>query len=307
MKKAAILSFLCIMLSCETEQSTVPDSNNLTIVGYAYKVFNGNDQVTDSTFYGINNNRIVSASGLNLATQQTNSATYSYQSDKIDEITNFMNGQMTSKRTFTYAGDNLSEMILETQSQNGASYEKWTFDHSAADTIFLTHSRSSDGINFDNTVSDSKIVLDDHDNRVYFENFDHINQEITAVTMAFDSNDNPVSENYLTYLNGNFVSTQTLSITHDGTVNSLYELLENTYGKKTLMLTYHLRTNAINQINARNISPNNIDSFSTTLSGQFSFQITNQIGQGGFSEMNQFKSFSGATLLRHFETNFLLN
>lgn len=307
MKKAALLSFLCIMLSCETEQSTAPEANNPAIAGYAYKVFNGNDNVTDSTFYGINNNRIVSASDLNLVTQETNSATYSYQSDKIDEVINSRNGQMTSKRTFTYAGDDLSEMVLETQSQNGASYEKWTFDHNAADTIFLTYSRSSDGINFDNTVSNSKIVLDGNDNRVYFENFDHINQEITAVTMAFDSNDNPVSENYLTYLNGSFVSTQTLSSTHDGTMNSLYEILENTYSKKTLMLTYHLRTNAINQINARAISPNNIDSFSTTLNGQISFQITNQIGQGGFSEMNQFKSFSGTTLLRHFETNFLLN
>jgi len=307
MKKLSLLSLLCFVLACETEESTPPDANDLTIVGYAYKTFNADNNVTDSTFYELDNNRIVSASGLNLLSQQTNSATYSYQSDKIAEVTNFRNGQMTSIRTFSYAGDDLSEMLLETQTQNGATYQKWTFDHSAAVTVFLTHSSSSNGINFDNALNDSKVILDGNDNRVYFENFNHANQEITAVSMSFDGDDNPVSENYMSYLNGSFVSTLTLSGTHDGTVNSLYEIRASTYGKKTLMLLYHLQTNAVNQINARTISPNNIDSFATTLNGDFSFEITNQIGQGGFSEMNQFKSYAGSTLLMHFETEFLTN
>ena len=303
MKQLSLITLLCLIFSC-SEDASIPSGveDEPSLFGYTFKTFNLNQEVLDSTYYELDNNRIISFSGLNLVSQQTSSATFTYESDKISQISRFTDGALQSRRTFQYSGDDLTELLIEINN----CYHKISFDYTAADTIKVEHRGSNDGIDFDIQFADSKIVLDANDNRIYFEDFDYANQESSAVQMDFDVNNNPISETFLTDFGNGLNPTFTNTLTFESSRNTLYEINENTYGKRTLMLLYHLQTNAVNQINARTIAPNNIGSFSSTFGSQFSTVIINQIGLGDYAELNNFKTFINATLINEFELEFLI-
>jgi hypothetical protein len=98
---------------------------------------------------------------------------------------------------------------------------------------------------------------------------------------------------------GQQIPTTLNSASYTTNLNPLLLIFEKTYGRKTLMLLYHLQTNAINNINLRTISTNTIETYVTTFDLQTQFEINNTSLSNNFVNGSDYKTlYAGSTFSR---------
>ncbi|MDG5490117.1 hypothetical protein [Psychroserpens sp. SPM9] len=306
----SISIFTLSCLSCSSDDPEVA-ANEPRLTNYIYKTYNVSNTpntVLDSTNYSIEDNKIVSASGLNLETSFQRNSTYTYLDDKIDKIQSFSNGLLTRVQSFTYdANDDLIAYLsesIDTDNQS-SSFEKHEFTHTT-DTIFSSTTRSSDGINFDTNVSEAKIVLDANNNRTYYEMYSHFNEETTFEINTYDANSNLINEaKYLILDNGNEVLSFENNVATNNSENLFYSINETTFTRKNLMLLYHLQSNAVNTINGKSITPNAIITFASTWGNSFAtFEILNTTNDTGLTIYSDFKTTIAGNLISRFSQDY---
>lgn len=323
MKKLALVPLLCLFIACSNDNSPIPsefeereeqedvdDSSTLNtdsiLNGYTFKDFNTNNgRILDSCFFELEDNRIVYATEVEMGIQRFTTNEYTYIGDNISEITTFRNGEMTRKRNFSYRGNRLTEMLYEVANSSNSQFYKYTFTHTA-DTIFMTHRFSGNGVDYEREVDDAKLLLDENDNLLFYENYNYERGETVRIRLAFDAQYNPVSEVHSTVVDNVEVPLRTDNISFDESRNPVYDAVMNTYGKKTTMLLYHIQVNDLSMINARVISPNALNRFqSNALENRFTFEINNEVNEDGFSELCSYKTFTQGNLTRHIEIEFI--
>lgn len=283
------------MIACTNDYNSIDDINNdsISINNYIYKVYNTqNNTVNLSTDFQLIDNRISSYQGINFQTNQSSSGNYIYDDEKIVEILKFIDGDFISKQNFTYDSQgNLIELLTSVHNSNQNTYSKHSFNHTL-DTIFIEHRKSLDGNNFDIKLTDIKILIDENDNRTYFERYDYVNDTTTKERLEFDSHQNLIEEVIVNvYNDGTEIDEITNTISYDNSINSLYEINSKMLSRKNLILTYHIfKNSSINSINAKRIAPNNIINFDTTFGNSVgNFKFENDINDNGFSQKNIFE------------------
>lgn len=307
------LSIFLIFSSCSNEvldEGLIID-NQVALSDYIFKTFNVSNTpntVIDSINFQIENNRIINSTGMNLETLNQNSSSYIYTNDRISEIESFTNGVLSRVQSYTYdTNGNLTEFLSEVINSNnqGSSFNKHTFNHTS-DTIFSSWRRSSNGTDFNINITDSKIVLDANENRVYYEEFDYLNNEIKSETNSYDNNSNSVNDSKYININGNTILLFENNYTTSSSENLLNRINEATYTRKNMMLLYHLQSDAINSINARNISKNILTTFSSTFGNSFvDFEILNTTDDNNLTTLSDFRSIVSGNLFTRFTQEFI--
>jgi len=313
MKKSFFtLSLIAILSSCANQDDSTPTVTAPTanITNYVYKTYNTTNTpntVINTTTYKIANNKISDYTGENLQTGQMSSGTYNYVNNKIDEILKYREGLLVEKLNFSYVNGRLSEYLQESinTSTQESFFNKHTFTH-AIDTTYVEWRRSSDfGVTFDIPVSDIKMVLDSNANRTYFEDYDYINDDTDSKKNSYDGNNNMINEeSFDIYNNGTIINSLTNTMTYEASENPLYLIYNATYGRDNLMLLYHLESNAINNINPKAISPNSLESFSSTFGNTFTYEISNT-ELGGYVTSNNFETYNSGTQFSRFQIEYL--
>ncbi|WP_299338496.1 hypothetical protein [uncultured Psychroserpens sp.] len=287
--------------SDETQTPNDPPETNVLISEFTYSEVSPLTQETSvSKNYLLENNKIMSsthfAQSFNPGVDDvmTNDV-YSYANDQISEITTFDNGSVIRNIKYIYdSNGDLTEYINRFNNLNTQQsfYDKHTLTHTA-DTVFVERRRSTDGINYNTLVSDLKMVLDLNDNRTYFQTFNYINinDQIEIKSNSYDANNNMVSQETSTiYPDGSTffsnLQTYTYNLNHK---NTLHYINENTFGRKNIMLLYHLELDVLNNFNPKMLSPNTMIDFSLTSPGSITFPIdinstTNDEGYATFDE-----------------------
>lgn len=309
-KYIALLVFINLT-SCSNE-SIDNNSESIILTNYIYKnynVTNTPNTVIDSTNYQIFDNKIISSSGLNIENLDERTSTYSYSDSKIEEIQSFIEGSLNRSQSYSYdTNGNLIEYLtvsfnIDSQPSN---YERHTFNHTS-DTIFSSWKRSDDGINYNINVSDSKIVLNENDNRTYFEAYNYFNNETSIEVNNYDTNFNITNDSkYLRMENGNNTLSFENNYTYNTTLN-LYNLInEATFTRKNLMLLFHLQSNAINNINAKSISRNNLATFESTWGNSIAnFEITNTTDENNSSLFSDYKTIIAGNTFARFTQEYI--
>lgn len=288
--------------SDETQTPNDPPETNVLISEFTYsEVSPLTQEISISRNYLLENNKIISstyfAQSFNPGVDDvmTNDV-YSYANDQISEITTFDNGSVIRNIKYIYdSNGDLTEYINRFNNLNTQQsfYDKHTFTHTA-DTIFVERRRSTDGVNYDTPVSDIKMVLDSNDNRIYFQTFDHINinDQIEITRNIYDANNNMTNqETSASFPDGStFFSNQQIFTYNSNHTNTLQYIFEDSYGRKNLMLLYHLESNALNAFNARLLSPNSIIGFNIVTSGNIIFptEINSIINEEGYAIFDEY-------------------
>lgn len=312
-KQFLIYLLFIITSSCTSEIETLENSNNTNnLVNYIYKTYNTNNgQVLDSINFLIQENKILSSIKHNSLTSNIYKTTYHYQNENLIEIKSYLNNSLDVITTFSYDfNGNLTQYLKEninTINQN-SQFTKHDFIHNI-DTIFSTTKFSLDGVNFSNSQSEYKIVIDNDNNRIYFEDKDNINNETTYKISTYDANNNlELEEEYLSLENQENTLNYYLNHNYNSGSNLFYKVNKNTYSKKTLMLLYHLQSNAINNINSKSISPNTLSQFSTSFGNSaFNFQINNTTNNDNQTIFSDFKTLISNELISHFSQEFIFD
>ncbi|MCB0743768.1 MAG: hypothetical protein KDC67_07690 [Ignavibacteriae bacterium] len=315
MKDLVSILFIALMLSsCSNEDvSSDLQVNDPLLTNYIIKHFNVSNTpntVLDSTNYQISSERISSSFSLNFETLIQKMSNYNYVNNRIDNIQTFTNNTLTRIQSFNYnANNDLVEYLSESinNEDQTSTYEKHLFNHTT-DTIFVSWTRSDDGVNFDINVSDFKIVLDNNDNRTYLESYSYLNNETKFENGTYDSNSNIINElKYLRLSNGNDVLSFENNYTYNSTENLFYRINEATFTRKNLMLLYHLQSSAINNINAKSISKHIMTNYESTWGNSFAnFEISNITDDNANNIYSEFKTIIGSDLLSRFTQEFLI-
>lgn len=304
------LLFLVVLISsCSNEDTNDQNQDNpIAISHYVQKNYDLSGNVIRTTEYTLENNKIVNSLSTVLATSQTANSVYAYSNDKLASISNYSNGSLTSQSNYQYNSNNdLVEM--RQNSYNAANQittiQKHTFTHTS-DTIFSQWNRSTDGGATFSIITNLKIVLDQNNNRIFFEDNSIANENIDRVISTYDSNNNLINEQYVNVFPDGITSTYPTNIyTYTNQINPLSMVIEATYGRKTFMMLYHLQTNALNNINARNCTPNSMQSFSTDLGdGTITFEIENTPFDANYTKVSDYKTFNSGTLYTRFSLEY---
>uniref|UniRef100_UPI00404955F0 hypothetical protein n=2 Tax=Flavobacterium sp. TaxID=239 RepID=UPI00404955F0 len=306
MKKVTLLLLSFIVLSCSNDDNSNPPSaeEDVVINGYSHKIFNAaTGNLNFVTNYTLENGKLSAFEKLNSSNDVINTGNYSYTNNKISEINRYSLGVLNFKENYNYVNDDLVEILRETYASNGTDYQKISYNHTA-DTIFVTHTKSLDGINYDTLLMESKIVLDANDNRIYYESLDYFDMGTDINLMSYDANNNPISEVFQTKIGTTIVTNFTNTISYSNDLNSLYQILSDTYSKKTLMMTYQFQSLAINEINPKFLAVNNINTFNSTFSSDVSFQVSTVVNTNNYTQSATFKSFLNTGLFTHFELEY---
>jgi len=309
-KFIALVIFISLT-SCSNE-SIDNNSESIILTNYIYKnynVTNTPNTVIDSTNYQIVDNKIISSSSLNIETLIERTSTYSYSDSKIEEIQSFIEGSLNRSQSYSYNtnGDLIEYLTVafNTDSQP-SNYEKHTFNHTN-DTIFSSWKRSDDGINYNINVSDSKIVLNNNSNRTYFEAYDYFNNETNIEVNNYDTNFNITNDSkYLRMENGNDTLSFENSYTYNSSLNLFNLINEATFTRKNLMLLYHLQPNAVNNINAKSISRNNLATFESTWGNSIAnFEITNTTDENNNGLFSDYKTIIAGNTFARFTQEYI--
>jgi hypothetical protein len=304
-----LLLLLPFLFSCSDDDDNSGTDQELTLSGFVQKNYNVNSTpnvIIDSTYYQLQNNKIISIVRTNVATSVSNNTVYEYLGNKITNTTSFVNGVMSLKNNYLYdTNDKLIEFRQESYNPSNqiTVIQKHTFIHTQ-DTIFSQWKRSTNnGISFTD-IANFKIVLDQNNNRTYFEDHDMTNNSKERILTTYDANNNMLSEQCFNVLNnGDLILNLTNSATYSNFINPLALIMEATFGRKTLMLLYHLQTTAINNINSRNVSPKAMDSFITSFDG-IGFEITNTPFNNNVTQISDFKTLNSGSLIGRFSLEY---
>lgn len=299
-----VLSMIHMLPSCSNEKIAGSDNN---IYQFVQKNFNvSTNSVIDSTTYILENNKIKSSQRINIASNSTSNTDYTYTNGKISSTLGYVNSILRTKQQYFYENDNLTEFRIENYNATNTLTQitKHTFRHTA-DTIFSDWKRSTDGINY-NLISTSKIRIV-NSNRIFYESHDVINNETDREIMNFDTNGNPVSQQHFVKQQNSYVSTFTNTISFGNGLNTYSKIMNETIGRETLMLLYHLQSNAINEINAKSLSKNTIKTFTSTFDSNINFLIGNIINNQNFAKKIEYISTINGSTFTKFQHDFYFN
>jgi hypothetical protein len=303
------LLLLPFLFSCSNNDDNSGTDQEVTLSGFVQKNYNVSSTpnvIIDSTYYQLQNNKIISIVRTNVATSVSNNTVCEYIGNKIANTTSFVNGVMSSKNNYLYdTNDKLIEFRQESYNASNqiTAIQKHTFTHTS-DTIFSQWNRSvNNGVTYTN-IANFKIVLDQNNNRTYFEDQDMTNNSEERILTTYDTNNNMLSEQHFNVINnGDLFLNLSNSATYSNFINPLALIMEATFGRKTLMLLYHLQTNAINNINSRNISPKTMDSYITSFDG-IEFEITNTPFNNNLTQISDYKTLNSGSLLSRFSLEY---
>lgn len=311
MKKHLFLFFttLFILSSCSND---VSETNNLdvSVSGMIRKNYNTTTGgILNTTNYEIVDNKIESTTSTNSQTTDVSSSVFNYSGNRLSNIVNSQNSVVNAQYHYVYdTNDKLVEYRSEAINPSGqiTSINKHTFTHTS-DTIYSQWTRSLDAVTF-SLISNAKIVLDSNGNQTFIEVFDNLNNETDQIIKTYDSNNNIVKEDFYTLdQNGTPINTLTNTIDYSTSKNTLYYIMEKTYGKDVLMLLYPYAGSAINNIDVKSYSPNSISTFNTTFEGDLTFSITNLANENSFSEFDEFKTFVSSAIFGKFTYEYYFN
>ncbi|MBL4605078.1 MAG: hypothetical protein JKY02_05295 [Flavobacteriaceae bacterium] len=308
-----ILPVVAIFIACSENDPDISLIDNSTPVlrTFSYKTYNSTtNAVNRTTVYTLQDNKMVSSTTSTSALQQNNT-TYSYSNNQISVISTLIGGNLSSQQSYSYNGNNklieyLHEYIHPTTQQS--FFNRHTFTHTT-DTIFSEWKQSSDGMNFNDLIATYKIVLDNNSNRTYFEKNDLSNNEINVRINRYDINDNLIAEDHLIKdANNVLMNSQSTTITHETSLNLLSLVYQNTYGKETLMLLYHLlqRSTPLNYFASKAISNNSFKTFNATFVGnsQITFEFMNETGTNNYDYLNEYRTYNDGVLFSRFTVEF---
>ena len=305
-----LISLSVILLSCSGEIENEIEETSLSPTSFLSKNFDTGGEFlvySDSIHYILADNKISEYSGRIREGDIQLSGVYNYKNQKISEIVGLRNGQLVNRTNYTY--DDLENLIeYKITNIDVSSSEELFVRHSytyTSDTIFAITERSTDDVNY-NIRSNSKIVLDVNNNRTYYEKFDHPSNITDIIINTYDSRSNLIKEEF--YEENQSDPSRTLDITYDTSVNTLHQILAETFTKKTLMLTYHTQADALNRFTPRIVSPNNMTIFNSDFfEGIIRHDIENVINDSNFLEFSQFNIFINNNLQTSFNNEFFFN
>ncbi|MFN3753198.1 hypothetical protein [Flavobacterium sp.] len=306
-----LLMLVSLLFSCSNDDDGSGTNEEVSLSGFVQKNYNVSSSpnvIIDSIYYELQNNKILSAVRTNVSTSVSNNTAYDYIGNKIVSTSSFANGVMALKNNYVYdSNDKLIEFRQESYNTSNqiTAIQKHTFTHTQ-DTIFSQWNRSTNnGVSYTN-IANFKIVLDQNQNRTYFEEQDMINNAEERVLTTYDANSNILNEQYFNVgTNGELTLTLTNSATYSNFTNPLAVAMNATFGRKTLMLLYHLQTGAINNINARNLSPKTMSTFTTSFGGgEIGFEITNTPFDINFTQMSDYKTLNAGALFSRFSLEY---
>ena len=286
------LLFLLIVIlstfsSCTNDDSTQTDSN-INVSGIIRKNYNiTTGEILNATNYTLLDNKIQSTTSTSSLTAQVSNSVFNYSGDRLSGIVTSQNGIVTSRQHYIFNGDNkLVEYRSESIDPSGqiTSINKHIFTHTS-DTIFSQWTRSIDNLPTFSLISNTKIVLDPNGNQTFIEVYDNLNNETDQIRKTYDSNNNILTEDFYTLdQNGTPINTKSNTITYGTSKNTLYYVMEKTYGKDVLMLLYPYAGGAINNIDVKSYSPNSISTFNTTFGeGDVTFSASHTANQNNYS------------------------
>lgn len=300
---------LVVVSSCSNQESIESDQDNtVQISHYVHKSYDLSGNVIRTIEYSLENNKIMNSLSTVLATSQTANSIYTYSDDKLTTISNYSNGSLTSQSNYQYnANNDLVEMrqnSFNTANQI-TTIQKHTFTHTS-DTIFSQWNRSTDGGATYSNIANFKIVLDQNNNRVFLEEHNMTDGNTDRIVSTYDSNNNLINEQYFTVLaDGQITQSLTNAYTYTNQLNPLAIAIQATYGRKTFMMLYHLQTNALNNINARNCTPNSMQSYSTDFGdGIITFEIENTLFDSQYTKISDYKTFNSGALFSRFSLEY---
>lgn len=308
MKKIFILLFVLILISVVSSCSNDNNSNdNTNIYQFVQKNINANtNAIIDSTTYQLENNKIISSHRINIATGQTSNTDYAYSNGKISSTFGYVNSLLLSKQFYFYENNKLSELRMETYNSSNVLTQitKHTYTYTA-DTIFSDWKRSTDNINY-NLILKSKIKIE-NGNRAFYESDDVVNNETKQIIMNYDSNGNPLSQEHFIKQQGVYVSTLTNTMSYGNGINSFGKIMDETYGRETLMLLYHIQSNAINDINVKSFSNNTINTFVSTFDSTINFTVNNIINAQNYAKTSEYICTVSGSTYSKFQQDFYFN
>ncbi|OUR94469.1 hypothetical protein A9Q87_02185 [Flavobacteriales bacterium 34_180_T64] len=316
MKTLKVIASLLIVVnlnSCSDEPSNENIDEIPEVVGYTYQTYNLSTDpisVTNSREFTIENNKLQSYTNVNSQTSQVLSGSYNYSNDKISEILQYTDENLSSRKQFLYnSSGSLAEYNQETiDGSQLSSYIRIAFLHTN-DTIYGTALASTDGINFDFNLATAKFVLDSNKNRTYSEIYSYSNFETNIITNTYDANNNMVIENRFSKLeDGSFFNERSYTYTYENSLNTLAQIYDATFGRELLMLlNQHLEHggNATNYYNSKYISPNCFESHSSTLYGDIvSVEFDSILNENNFSVFNDYRTLANGELFSKFTYDF---
>ena len=301
--KTLLFSFIFLaFISCESDSDTeiTNPEDEVSIYYFIQRTLNNDGSTFSYSTYELANNRISSVSSSNM--QSTSE--YFYDNGKISSILNYTSGTLSAKSTFSYDNNNLVEYKIEKYNPDAINkIEKHTFLHTS-DTIFSEYTYSQDGTNYQ-LSKQSKIKLV-NDNRVYFEEANTTTTDIDVSEMTYDQNDNPLTET--TYLKFDNFPPTVAQMSYSNNKSSYGMIMKNTFGKKNLMLLYHLQTNAVNLFKVKILGNSNLVAYQTNwASDVYNFEVTNEVNQNNYNSKTVYKTYDNNGLLSSFEHEFFFN
>ena len=299
-----VFSLLSIVYSCSNNDNS---EDSTTIYQFVQKNINANtNSIIDSTTYQLYNDKIISSERINIATNQSSNADYTYTNGKISSIFGYVNSVLLSKQFYFYENNKLSEFRMESYNTTNVltQISKQTFTYTL-DTIFSEWKRSTDGINY-NLILKSKMKIENN-NRVFYESYSPINNENKRIIMDYDSNGNPLNQEYYIKQQDVYVSTQTNTMSYDNGINSFGKIMDETYGRETLMLLYHLQSNAINDINVKSLCKNTINTFVSTFDSTITFSVNSIVNTQNYAKKIEYISLVNGAIFSRFQQDFYFN
>ncbi|WP_299228526.1 hypothetical protein [uncultured Psychroserpens sp.] len=303
MKKSIFIiscfSALIIYACSSIEMNNQENEANINFTEFIYSVY---DPLTLNTFeqtnYLLEDHKITSSIYYRNSSNTTLTNTYIYLNDKISEIITYENNQVIKETNYNYDNSgNLVEYISKYNETDTLqlSYDKHTFNHTQ-DTIFVERKKSLDGINYDTQISTMKMILDENNNRVYFEAFDYIhNEQINIIKNTYDTNNNMIVEETSTQFEDGSASIISLdTYGYNTSINTLEVIYQKTFGRKNSMLLYHLEPQLLFNFNPRFISPNSINAFTSNSINieAFPVEFENTLNNDGYSILDDFIVYS---------------
>ncbi|WP_299834717.1 hypothetical protein [uncultured Tenacibaculum sp.] len=299
MRKIYFVLSIIFLAAC-SKQTDVPYINTNIVESFSITYFNITGIPLTTENFSLENNKIANVTILNHSNNEISNTTYNYSSDKLTKIVSTKNNVETSVTELVYNDNQLSEIsFIKNDNLDGTNILKVNYTNDLNSMLFSSKNNSND------EISNGTITLDTNNNRIYFEENDLINNQTKVIQTEYDTTNNPKKEIFFSKDNNTLHLNFSNTITHNSERNTLYNIYENTYSKRTLMLIYHLQSKAINNINTKNISPNIVSEFHSSFADNFQFKIDNTITNDGYLEKGIYKYYdNNSNLISHFEIEF---
>lgn len=307
-----VLLISLLVISCNNDDvNFVNDDQEISVATIIRKNYNiTTSAIISQINYEVVDNKITRAVSVNIVNSQQTTSNYLYLNNKLVKISTERNGVLISEQKYIYDSSNkIIEYKNDSFSSSGqlVNSDKHVFNR-IQDTVYSVWTRSINNSNDYSPIMSSKIVLDQNMNRTYIEKYDHLNNEYKKIITTYDTNNNILNENHFRlFENGTYVNTLTNTYTYGSSINTLSFIYNNTFSKETLMLLYHLQSDAINDINVKSIVPNAIASFISTFDPSITFEISNEFNTSNYIFLSDYKTLVSNSLFSRFTYEYSFN